>query len=73
MYMFILILIKNIIFFYSNWDVAPLAVGTLHKLRTLHIGSGSTAECAAKRQINERERGKMKAANQLMLVNCFTI
>ncbi len=25
------------------------------------------------RQINERERGKMEAANHLMLVNCFTI
>ncbi len=26
-----------------------------------------------KREINERERGKMEAANHLMLVNCFTI
>ncbi len=29
-------------FFFSNWDGAPLGVGALCKLRTLHIGSGGT-------------------------------
>ncbi len=30
------------LFFLSNWDGAPLGVGALSKLRTLHIGSGGT-------------------------------
>ncbi len=29
-------------FFFSNWYGAPLGVGALRKLRTLHIGSGGT-------------------------------
>ncbi len=30
-------------FFLRNWDGAPLGDGVLHRLRTLHIWSGGTA------------------------------
>ncbi len=35
-------------FFLSNWDGAPMAVGALRKLRTLHIGSSGTSQIDSK-------------------------
>ncbi len=34
--------------FLSNWDGAPLGVGVLRKLHTLHVGSGTTVGNAGK-------------------------
>ncbi len=41
-YIYIYIYVNLILYFFSNWDGAPLGVGALRKLRTLRIGSGGT-------------------------------